>query len=70
MVSRGQIISHNTIDSFDGIIRTLSLRVSSDMFPPARLIGYFFDSNERIVADSILLKIEDKLSTQVMKTHW
>lgn len=35
------------------------------MSPSARLIAYYIDSNERVVADSVLLKIEDKLPTEV-----
>ena len=67
MVSRGRILSHKTVDSFDGPITTWSLLVSPEMSPSARLIGYFIDSNERVVADSILLDIEDKLPTKVME---
>lgn len=67
MVSRGRILSHKTVDSFDGPITTWSLLVSPEMSPSARLIGYFIDNNERVVADSILLDIEDKLPTKVME---
>ena len=35
------------------------------MSPSARLIGYYIDNNERIVADSILLNVEDSLPTKV-----
>ena len=35
------------------------------MSPSARLIAYYIDKNERVVADSVLLKIEDKLPTEV-----
>ena len=68
MVSRGRILSHHTTDSFDGPVQTWSFLVSPEMSPSARLIGYYIDSNERIAADSILLDIEDKLPTKVMKT--
>ena len=67
MVSRGRILSHKTIDSFDGPITTWSFLVSPEMSPSARLIGYFIDTKERIAADSILLDIEDKLPTKVKK---
>lgn len=68
MVSRGRILSHNTTDSFIGPIKTWPFLVSPEMSPSARLIGYYIDSNERIAADSILLDIEDKFPTKVMKT--
>ena len=35
------------------------------MSPSARLIAYYIDSNERVVADSILLRVEDSLPTKV-----
>ena len=38
------------------------------MSPSARLIGYYIDNNGRVVADSILLKVEDTLPTKVIKT--
>ena len=65
VVSRGRILSHNTTDSFDGMFKSWSFRVSKEMSPSARLIGYYIDNNERVVADSVLLKIEDKLPTKV-----
>ncbi|XP_027048067.1 ophiophagus venom factor-like [Pocillopora damicornis] len=65
VVSRGRIISHNTTDNFDGMFKSWSFRVTSEMSPSARLIGYYIDSNERVVADSILLRIDDKLPTEV-----
>ena len=48
------------------------------MSPSARLIGYYIDNKGRVVADSILLDIEDSLPTEVIKTfayaietkHW
>ena len=67
MVSRGRILSHSTIDSFDGVLKSWSLTVSTEMSPSARVIGYYIDSKDRVVADSILLKIEDSLPTKVMK---
>ena len=38
------------------------------MSPSARLISYYMDNNERVVADSILLEVEDSLPTKVTKT--
>ena len=38
------------------------------MSPSARLIGYYIDNKGRVVADSILLDIEDSLPTEVIKT--
>ena len=67
VVSRGRILSHNTTNDFDGMFKSWSFRVSPEMSPSARLIGYYIDSNERVVADSILLKIDDKLPTEVTK---
>lgn len=66
-MSRGRIISHNTTDNFDGMFKSWSFRVTSEMSPSARLIGYYIDSNERVVADSILLRIDDKLPTEVTR---
>lgn len=65
VVSRGRILSHNTTDDFDGMFKSWSFRVSLEMSPSARLIAYYIDKNEHVVADSILLKIEDKLPTKV-----
>lgn len=65
VVSRGRILSHNTTDDFDGMFKSWSFRISSEMSPSARLIAYYIDKNEHVVADSILLKIEDKLPTKV-----
>ncbi|KAJ7334578.1 hypothetical protein OS493_014902 [Desmophyllum pertusum] len=66
VVSRGRILFHNTTESFDGMFKSWSFKASKEMSPSARLIGYYIDSNERVVADSILLKIEDKLPTEVV----
>ena len=66
MVSRGRILSHNTTDRYDGMFKSWSFIVSSQMSPSARLIGYYIDNNERVVADSILLKVEDSLPTKVI----
>lgn len=65
VVSRGRILSHNTTDPFDGKFKSWSVFVTSQMSPSARLIVYYIDNNERIVADSILLNIEDSLPTKV-----
>ncbi|XP_015749223.1 PREDICTED: uncharacterized protein LOC107328998 [Acropora digitifera] len=65
VVSRGRILSHSTTDSFDGIFKSWSFLVSPQMSPSARLIGYYIDNNERVVADSILLNIEDSLPSEV-----
>ena len=78
VVSRGRILSHNTTDPFDGMLRSWSFRVTPQMSPSARLIGYYIDNKGRVVADSILLDIEDSLPTEVIKTfayaietkHW
>ena len=70
MVSRGRILSHDTTDQTDGTggkLRSWSFRVTPQMSPSARLIGYYIDNNGRVVADSILLNIEDSLPTKVMK---
>lgn len=65
VVSRGRILSHSTTESFDGIFKSWSFLLSSQMSPSARLIAYYIDSNERVVADSILLRVEDSLPTKV-----
>ncbi|XP_067056513.1 complement C3-like [Acropora muricata] len=65
IVSRGRILSHSTTDSFDGMFKSWSFLVSPQMSPSARLIGYYIDNNERVVADSILLNIEDSLPSEV-----
>lgn len=67
MISRGRILSHDTSnDNFKSITKSWSLLVSPEMSPSARLIVYSFDNNEQVVADSILLKIEDSLPTRVI----
>ena len=65
VVSRGRILSHDTTDDFDGMFKSWSIRATPEMSPSARLIAYYIDQNERVVADSVLLKIEDKLPTEV-----
>ena len=47
------------------MFKSWSFRVTPEMSPSARLIAYYIDNNERVVADSVLLKIEDKLPTEV-----
>ena len=47
------------------MFKSWSIRVTPEMSPSARLIAYYIDKNERVVADSVLLKIEDKLPTEV-----
>jgi len=42
-----------------------SFLASPEMSTSARLIGYYIDSNGLVVADSIVLKIEDYLPTEV-----
>ncbi|KAM7441116.1 hypothetical protein ABFA07_009760 [Porites harrisoni] len=65
VVSRGRILSHNTTDPFDRMFRSWSFRVTPQMSPSARLIVYYIDNKGRVVADSILLDIEDSLPTEV-----
>ena len=67
MVSRGRILSHNTTDPSDMVFRNWSFRVTPQMSPSARLIVYYIDNSGRVVADSILLDIEDSLPTEVIK---
>ena len=67
VVSRGRILSHNTTDPSDMVFRNWSFRVTPQMSPSARLIGYYIDNSGRVVADSILLDIEDSLPTEVIK---
>lgn len=67
VVSRGRILSHNTTD-FDEKTKSWSFRITPQMSPSARLIGYYIGDNEKVVADSILLEIEDSLPTKVKKT--
>lgn len=47
------------------MFKSWNFRVTAEMSPSARLIAYYIDRNERVVADSVLLKIEDKLPTEV-----
>ena len=47
------------------MFKSWSIDVTPEMSPSARLIAYYIDKNERVVADSLLLKIEDKLPTEV-----
>ena len=68
VVSRGRILSHNTTDPFNMVFRNWSFSVTPQMSPSAHLIGYYIDNNGRVVADSILLDIEDSLPTEVIKT--
>ena len=67
VVSRGRILSHNTTDPSNMVFRNCSFPVTPQMSPSARLIGYYFDNNGRVVADSILLDVEDSLPTEVIK---
>lgn len=67
VVSRGRILSHNTTDPFDGMFRSWSFRISPQMSPSARLIGYYIDDSGNAVADSVLLEVEDSLPTEVIK---
>ena len=67
VVSRGRILSHNTTDPSDMVFRNWSFRVTPQMSPSARLIGYYIDNSGTVVADSILLDIEDSLPTEVIK---
>ena len=52
VVSRGRILSRDMIDDFDGMFKSWSICVIPGMSPSARLIAYYFDKNERLVADS------------------
>ena len=67
VVSRGRILSHHTTDPFDGNFKSWSLRISPQMSPSARLIGYYIDDKGNVVADSVLLEVEDSLPTEVIK---
>ena len=68
VVSRGKIFLHDTTQFFeDSSTTSWSFLVSPEMSPSARLIGYYIDSNGQVAADSIALKIEDKLPTKVAK---
>ena len=68
VVSRGKILLHDTTEFYERSPSTSwSFTVSPEMSPSARLIGYYIDSNGRVVTDSIELKIEDKLPTEVKK---
>ena len=67
MVSRGRILSHDTAIALNGgKSKTWQFYVTPQMSPSARLIGYYIDSNGNVVADSILLDVEDSLPTKVL----
>lgn len=67
MVSRGRILSHDTDIALNGgKSKTWQFFVTPQMSPSARLIGYYIDNNGNVVADSILLDVEDSLPTKVL----
>ena len=67
MVSRGRILSHDTAIALNGgKSKTWQFYVTPQMSPSARLIGYYIDNNGHVVADSILLDVEDSLPTKVL----
>ena len=65
-MSRGRILSHNTTEPYGGVFKSWNLPVTPQMSPSARLIGYYIDDSKKVVADSILLKVEDTLPTKVI----
>ncbi|XP_031574492.1 complement C3-like isoform X2 [Actinia tenebrosa] len=65
VVSRGQIVVHNVVVKKFGVSATISFQVTSMMSPSARLVAYYISSGGEVIADSILLEVDDSLPNQI-----
>ena len=52
VLSKGQIVDHKTVSSVENTIH-VDLQVTFDMIPHARLLAYYIDEYNQVVADSV-----------------
>ncbi|XP_072015058.1 complement C3-like [Amphiura filiformis] len=58
IISRGQIVAHKSETSANKNV-VMSLDVTFDMVPHARLVAYFIDSQNHVIADSLWFDVVD-----------
>ena len=68
VVSKGQIVANQTKSSANNTIQ-LDLQVTFDMVPHARLIAYFIDENNQIVADSVWFDVSHSCKSDVSRKN-
>ncbi|XP_071947324.1 venom factor-like [Antedon mediterranea] len=64
IVSKGKILEKGTTH-VGGVRVTLTVPITYEMTPSARIITYFVDNNNKIVADSLYLDVLDECENQV-----
>ncbi|XP_070581805.1 complement C3-like [Ptychodera flava] len=68
VVTRGKITHQATVVKEAGVISTLSFRVTSEMSPSSRLIVYYINRQNEVVADALWLDIEDVCENRMVVT--
>ena len=63
MVSRGKVVDQGVRRRSLGMESTFRIRITEEMAPKCRIIAYFEISGE-VVADSILMDVQDALKSQ------
>ncbi|XP_033108189.1 complement C3-like [Anneissia japonica] len=64
VVSKGKILEQGSTN-VGGVVITLNIPITFEMTPSARIITYFVDKNNKIVADSLYLDINEECENQV-----
>ncbi|XP_072015057.1 A.superbus venom factor 1-like [Amphiura filiformis] len=64
VLSKGQIVDHKTTSSVENTIH-VDLDATFDMIPHARLLAYFIDENNQVVADSVWFDVTHDCSSDV-----
>ncbi|KAB5586975.1 hypothetical protein PHYPO_G00007650 [Pangasianodon hypophthalmus] len=67
VLSKGALRMASSVDI--GITATINLFLSPDMIPSFRLIGYYYDKNGEIIADSIWVDVKDVCKGKVVVTE-
>ncbi|XP_077987221.1 A.superbus venom factor 1-like [Glandiceps talaboti] len=59
VITRGKITFQSTVVREVGVFTTLSFQVTREMSPSSRLVVYYINNQNEVVADSVWLDIED-----------
>ena len=63
MIARGKVVEQGVIRRAVGTESSVRLRITEEMAPKCRIIVYF-ERNGEVVADSILMDVQDALKNQ------
>ncbi|XP_077986835.1 A.superbus venom factor 1-like [Glandiceps talaboti] len=66
VITRGKITFQSTVVKEVGVITTLTFQVTPEMSPSSRLVVYYINNQNEVVADSVWLDIEDVCENRLM----